>query len=149
MKKIVVILVSMFFLSGMAIAQESTKKVEKQKTEKTKPEKKKAERPVLTPAEKADKAVERLDKMVSLTPEQKPKVKELALVRAEKMASLKSEQTEAEKDKAAFKAVQSDYRAGIKSILTEEQQNVLAEKKAAHKKGKKEHHCKKGHSDKK
>jgi len=99
-----------------------------------------------TPEQRAQKSVDNLDKTVTLTAEQKPKVYDLALARAKKVDVIreanKGKKTPEEKEamKKEIKAAHKEYRDGVKLILTQEQKDKLkakAKEKRAEKGGKK------------
>jgi hypothetical protein len=91
-----------------------------------------------TPEERAKRSTEHLEKKVSLTAEQKPKVYNLALVKASQMQALhdkyKDQPEKKEECRKEMKAVQEAYKAGIKTILTAEQNARLDSMKQGHKK---------------
>lgn len=92
-----------------------------------------------TAEQRAQRSVDKLDKVVTLTGDQKTKIYDLALVRAKKHDELKGKSD----DKAAkvdeFKAANKQYREAVKANLTPEQIKKLKDnKKEKGKKGKKE-----------
>lgn len=99
--------------------------------------------PKLTPEERAQKAVDHLDKLVTLTSEQKPKIHDLALTRAKKVDAIKDKYKpkqnpdQRELAKKEIKAVHKEYRDAVKPLLTVEQKEKL-KAKAKERKEKKE-----------
>jgi len=100
-----------------------------------------------TAEQRAQKSADNLDKIVTLTAEQKPKVYDLALTRAKKVDAIreanKGKKTPEEKEamKKEIKAAHKEYRAGVKPLLTQEQKDKLkakAKEKRAAKGGKKQ-----------
>ena len=84
--------------------------------------------------QRAQRSVDKLDKAVTLTAEQKTKVYDLSLTRATKhdeiKAKYKGQPEKKEEAKAEFKANHKEYRTSVKAILTPEQ---IATLKAKHK----------------
>lgn len=95
----------------------------------------------LTVEQRAQRSVDNLDKSVTLTAEQKPKVYDLSLTRAKKVdeikAKYKGQPEKKEEVKAEMKAVHKEYRTAVKGILTPEQIAILKAKNKAKKEGKK------------
>ncbi|MCD6066681.1 MAG: hypothetical protein K0S33_1507 [Bacteroidetes bacterium] len=124
MKKIILLLTVLFSVSA-AIAQNAKGQ------------------PKTTPEQRAQKSADNLDKTVSLTPDQKTQVYNLALVRAQKVdgirAKYKGQPDQRETAKAEIKAAHKEYALAVKPILTPEQIDKLkAKRKAARRdKGKK------------
>lgn len=88
----------------------------------------------LTPEQRAQKNVDELDKVVTLTEDQKPKVKELALTRISKADAIRDKYKGQPDKKAAVKTevdvVKKEYRQAVKAILTPEQlEKVKAKRK--------------------
>ncbi|MBK6835867.1 MAG: hypothetical protein IPG89_17010 [Bacteroidetes bacterium] len=84
-----------------------------------------------TAEQRAQKSVDNLDKTVTLTEDQKPKIYDLALTRAKKVDAIreanKGKKTPEEKEamKKEIKAAHKEYRDGVKPILTQEQKDKL------------------------
>lgn len=135
MKKLLVVFALIFATSSIN-AQETAKG---KKDGKGKP----------TPEQRAQKSVDNLDKAVTLTAEQKPKIYDLALTRAKKVDSIleanKGKKTPEEKEatKKGIRDAKKEYREGVKLVLTQEQKDKL-KAKAKEKKEKKEKKDKKG-----
>lgn len=95
----------------------------------------------LTAEQRAQKSVDNLDKTVTLSEDQKPKIYDLALTRVKKVDAIreanKGKKTPEEKEamKKEIKAAHKEYRDAVKPILTQEQKDKLKakakEKKAA------------------
>ncbi len=87
-----------------------------------------------TAEQRAQKSVDNLDKTVTLTEDQKPKIYDLALTRAKKVDAIreanKGKKTPEEKEamKKEIKAAHKEYRDGVKPILTQEQKDKLKAK---------------------
>lgn len=115
MKKIILLAACLFTLTTATKAQE----VAKAKTET------RAQHVKLTPEQRAQKNVDELDKVVTLTEDQKPKVKELALTRISKADAIRDKYKGQPDKKAAVKTevdvVKKEYRQAVKAILTPEQ----------------------------
>ncbi|HEY1038310.1 MAG TPA: hypothetical protein VGF30_02845, partial [Bacteroidia bacterium] len=122
MKKILIMLTIALSFNA-AFAQETNKKAQP---------KGKGKQPVEA---RAQRAVDNLDKTVTLTPEQKTKVYDLSLARAKKHNEIrekyKGQPEKKEEAKAEMKANQKEYRAAVKLLLTEEQLTTLKEKHKA------------------
>jgi periplasmic protein CpxP/Spy len=105
---------------------------------------KKTNNPKLTAEQRAQKSVDGLDKIVTLTAEQKTSVYNLALTRAKKVDELRAKHKGQKEGKDALakelKQAKTDYRSGVKQLLTEEQKNKLKE----HHKNNKDKKLKKG-----
>lgn len=93
-----------------------------------------AKKPVktkLTAEQRAQKSVDNLDKTVTLTEDQKPKIYDLALTRAKKVDAIreanKGKKTPEQKEamKKEIKAAHKEYRDGVKPLLTQEQKDKL------------------------
>jgi Spy/CpxP family protein refolding chaperone len=121
MKKLLVVL-ALVFAGSTINAQEATAAGKK-------PAKVKA-----TAEQRAQKSVDNLDKTVTLTEDQKPKIYDLALTRAKKVDAIreanKGKKTPEEKEamKKEIKAAHKEYRDGVKPILTQEQKDKLKAK---------------------
>lgn len=128
MKKLLVVFALVFAVSAINAQEESKGK---------KPMKEKA-----TAEQRAQKSVDKLDKVVTLTAEQKPKVYDLALARAKKVDAIreanKGKKTPEEREamKKEIKAAHKEYRDGVKPLLTQEQKDKL-KAKAKEKRGEK------------
>lgn len=96
----------------------------------------KAKGPANPPEQRAQKSVDQLDRVATLTAEQKPKVYDLALTRAKKIDEIHAKYKD-QKDKAGkaqeIQLARIEYRKGVKAILTPEQ---LAKVKAKMKENK-------------
>ena len=124
MKKVILMAACLFTLTTVIKAQEaSTTKVTA--GGKGKHDKK------LTPEQRAQKSVDQLNIVVTLTEDQKPKVYDLALTRAKNVdvvrEKYKGQPDKKEIAKTEIKAIHQTYRQGVKAILTPEQ---LAKEKA-------------------
>lgn len=135
MKKLLVVFALVFAVSSIN-AQENGKG---KKEGKGKP----------SPEQRAQKSVDNLDKTVTLTAEQKPKVYDLALTRAKKVDTIldakKGKKTPEDKEAAknGIRDAKKEYREGVKALLTQEQKDKL-KAKAKEKKGKKDKAVKEG-----
>lgn len=120
MKKLLVLL-AMVFAVGTIGAQEEAKG-------------KKPAKVKLTAEQRAQKSVDNLDKSVTLTPDQKTQVYDLALTRAKKVDAIreanKGKKTHEEREamKKEIKAAHKEYRTAVKAILTQEQKDKLKAK---------------------
>ena len=124
MKKVILMAVCLFTLTTVINAQgKSTAPLPE--NSKGKAQKK------LTPEQRAQKSVDELNAVVTLTEDQKPKVYDLALTRAKDVDAVrekyKGQPDKKELAKTEIKAIHQTYRQGIKTILTPEQ---LAKEKA-------------------
>lgn len=76
--------------------------------------------------EKAQRATDRLDKIVGLTADQKTKIYSLALDRARKVEEIrKTNNGDQEKTKVNIKEANKNYRLAVKEILTQDQIDKL------------------------
>ena len=127
MKKIILLAACVFTISTATRAQE-TKEPVKANTERHKHEK-------LTPEQRAQKHVDKLNGDVTLTEAQKPKVYDQAMVMVKKNEEIKEKyKAQPENREAAKKemsAVRKEYHKNINTILTPEQSSKLKEKRAA------------------
>lgn len=96
---------------------------------------------IKTPEEKGKMAAERLDKEVTLTPEQKDKVEKLATIFAEKRDSINvlREMTLQEKV-SQKKGLFVDYKTKVNRLLTSKQKSRLAKKKKERKEAEERKH---------
>ncbi len=117
MKKIIVLAACLFAVTTVVNAQVATKA---QATPTQQPAKEK-----LTPEQRAQKNVDRLNEIASLSEDQKSKVKELALARISKVHDIRQKyKGQAESKEIMHKeveAAQAEYRKSVKAILTPEQ----------------------------
>ena len=93
-----------------------------------------------TVEQRAQQSVDRLDKIVVLTSEQKPKVYALALTRAKAVDEIRLKykgQGKKEEAKKEIKDVHKQYGTSTKALLTPEQINKLQEHHKANKESKK------------
>ncbi|MEI6124698.1 MAG: hypothetical protein WCQ95_13855 [Bacteroidota bacterium] len=78
-----------------------------------------------TPAQKAQGSVEKLDKTVTLTADQKTQVYNLALARSKKVEEIttkyKGQADKKEIEKQEIQAARNEYQVNVKKILTAEQ----------------------------
>lgn len=78
-----------------------------------------------TPEQRAQKSVDQLNAVASLTDEQKPKVYDLALTRAKNVdavrAKYKGDDTKKDIAKSEIEAIRKTYRQSVKALLTPEQ----------------------------
>ena len=120
MKKILIMLTIALSFNA-AFAQETIKNVQPKG-------KGKGKQPVEA---RAQRSVDNLDKIVTLTPEQKTKVYDLSLARAKKHDEIrekyKGQADKKEEAKTEMKANQKEYRSAVKLLLTEEQKTALKE----------------------
>ncbi|MFY8184549.1 MAG: hypothetical protein ACOVLD_00650 [Bacteroidia bacterium] len=120
MKKLLVVFALIFAVSSIN-AQENGKG---KKEGKGKP----------SPEQRAQKSVDNLDKTVTLSEDQKPKIYDLALTRAKKVDAIrevnKGKKTPEEKEtmKKEIKAAHKEYRDAVKLILNQEQKDKLKAK---------------------
>ncbi len=81
--------------------------------------------------QRAQKSVDRLDKIVTLTPEQKQQVLDLGLTRAKNVDEIRNKykgQPEKKEDlKKEVQEIHKVYRLGVRKLLTAEQINKLKE----------------------
>ncbi len=126
MKKMILLLAVIFTVNSV-VAQDEAKKGKG----KGKP----------TLEQRAQRSVDNLDKSVTLTAEQKPKIYDLALTRAKKVdeikAKYKGQPEKKEEAKTEMKAAHKEYRTAVKTILTPEQIATLKAKSKAKKENKK------------
>lgn len=91
----------------------------------------------LTIEQRAQKNVEEIDKIVSLTTDQKAKVKELATVRITKADAIrekyKGQANKKEEMQKELIPVRKEFKEGLKSILSKDQLLKLREAKKAEK----------------
>ena len=109
--------------------------LEKKKELHTKRKSMKAKRKSMTLDEKASLRVEKLDKIVTLSPEQKTEVNLLTKKKMMGMKDLReAHKGDPHKMKAERKVLRTDYKKNLKKLLTQEQKKKLksfkAEKKA-------------------
>lgn len=128
MKKTILMIVASLFVAGTTLAQTKSKAPEKKVEGKT-PQKEK-----LTPEQKAQRGVDKLNEAVGLTDDQKTKIYALNLERVKKVEAIRGEnkgkKTEEEKAKMKeqIKPINKDYRAKVKALLTKEQIEKLKAK---------------------
>jgi len=125
MKKIILIAVSLVALTSVSIAQEVTTKAEA---------KAKREMRHKDPEQRAQKHVDRLNNMVTLTDAQKVKVLELATIKVQKADAIREKfKNDPEKENKMYPemdAVKQDYHKSVKALLTAEQLKKLKTKQA-------------------
>jgi protein CpxP len=126
MKKVILLAACLFTMSTIVNAQEVKAKSEKESSKKAGQK--------MTPEQRAQKNVDNLNEEVSLTEDQKTKIKALALNKITKTeairAKYKGQPENKEVAKAEIEVVRKEFRTNIKTILTPEQQEKL---KAKHK----------------
>jgi len=77
----------------------------------------------LTPEQKAQKAADRLEKKLTLTPDQKTKVYDLTLSKINKTRETRGKDSKDKKSQGeAFKTIRREYNADMNEILTPEQE---------------------------
>src|SRR6478609_107909 len=117
MKRMIVLAAGLFVFATATQAQETTG--EKPSTATAKHER-------LTPEQRAQKNVDEIDRVAALTPEQKIKVKELALVKIGKMQDARAKyKDQAELAKKEQLEIRQNFKESLKSVLTAEQQEKL------------------------
>ena len=125
MKKIILIAVSLVALTSVSIAQEATTKAEA---------KAKREMRRKDPEQRAQKHVDRLNNMVTLTDAQKVKVLEIAKVKVQKADAIREKfKNDPEKENKMYPemdAVKQEYHKSVKALLTAEQLKKLKAKQA-------------------
>lgn len=125
MKKIILIAVSLVALTSVSIAQEATTKAEA---------KAKREMRHKDPEQRAQKHVDRLNNMVTLTDAQKVKVLEIAKVKVQKADAIREKfKNDPEKENKMYPemdAVKQEYHKSVKALLTAEQLKKLKAKQA-------------------
>jgi protein CpxP len=118
MKKIILLAAGLFIFATASQAQETTER----NAATVKHER-------MTPEQRAQKNVDEIDQVATLTAEQKVKVKELALARITKMQEIKAQyKDQAELAKKEQRAARQNFIQGLKPILTAEQQEKLKAK---------------------
>lgn len=126
MKKVILIAVCLFAITTVTRAQEVTTKAEAKSQREAKQK--------LTPEQRAQKNVDYLNSIVTLTEDQKPKALALALVKAKKMDEIHDKyKNDPEKNNKMYpevEAVKQDYHKSIKALLTAEQNEKLKTKHA-------------------
>ncbi len=131
MKKLILIGATIIAINSV-YAQADAKKVQGSKQENKGQNKQ-------TPEQRAQRSVDHLDKVVTLTPDQKTKVYDLALTRAKKTDEIrtkyKGKKEQHENAKSEIKANHKEYREAVKAILTSEQM-IKVKEKARENKGK-------------
>lgn len=75
-----------------------------------------------TPEQRAQKNVDEIDQIVTLTAEQKVKVKELALTKITRMQELRAKKETPEAVQKEQHEIKKNFKEGLKAILTAEQQ---------------------------
>lgn len=127
MKKIILLAAGLFAFATATQAQETTERTASAATVKH-------ER--LTPEQKAQRNVDEIDRVASLTAEQKVKVKELALTRITKMQELRTKyKDQSELVQKEQREIKQSFKEGLKSVLTAEQQEKLKAKAQERKAG--------------
>jgi periplasmic protein CpxP/Spy len=129
MKKVILLAACLFAISTAVNAQETPRKDRSEKVNHGKANKEK-----MTPEQRAQKNVDNLNAIASLTEDQKMKVKELATTRITKADAIRTKYKGQEENKDVAKkeisAVQKEYRQSVKALLTPEQiEKVKAKKK--------------------
>ena len=117
MKKIILLAAGLFVFATATQAQETTERTAA--TANVKQER-------MTPEQRAQKNVDEMDKIATLTADQKVKVKELALTKISKMQEIRTKyKDQAELAQKEQRQVKKDFSQSLKSILTPEQQEKL------------------------
>lgn len=123
MKKIILIAVSLVALTSVSSAQEVTTKAEA---------KAKREMRHKDPEQRAQKHVDRLNNMVTLTDAQKVKVLEIAKVKVQKADAIREKfKNDPEKENKMYPemdAVKQEYHKSVKALLNAEQLKKLKAK---------------------
>ena len=134
MKKLF-LFVTAFLFAVCVIAQEDAKNVEPVKH---------MTKEKLTIEQRAQRSVDRLNNLVTLTDEQKTKVYGFAMEREKKIEDIKGKHKlpngniDKESAKPELKAARREYRHAVKGILTQEQKDVLKAKAKANRENKKD-----------
>ena len=125
MKKIILIAASLVALTSVTTAQEVTTKAEA---------KAKREMRHKDPEQRAQKHVDRLHNMVTLTDAQKVKVLEIATIKVQKADAIREKfKNDPEKENKMYPemdAVKQEYHKSVKALLTAEQLKKLKAKQA-------------------
>lgn len=102
------LMLAFVMLISVAVAAQTEKKKENEN------------HPGKTPEQRADAYAARMEKALTLTPEQKTKVRDLALERARKMDELREKYKDQDKKvwQAERKKVRDDFHAGMKATLS-------------------------------
>lgn len=144
MKKLVMILVAGFFMSGVALAQNPTCS-QKVACSQKKMHKKHQKHAKLTPEQHTTMMVARMAKTLSLTEVQKKKITLLATDMRQKMEVEKKKVVKERKvRRVKMKAVRASFDKQIKSILSPAQYEKYLEQRAK----KNDHACKKSKKNK-
>jgi protein CpxP len=101
----------------------------------------------LTPEQKAQKQTDHLQKKLGLTEEQKTKVYDLNFSRITKMKAAREKNKNSSDKQAAkmeYQKIKTDFDAGLKDILTDDQEKTWAQLKADAKTKRDAHHQQKG-----
>jgi hypothetical protein len=134
MKKVIVLASFLFGFTSIVNAQEIEKKENHEKKEAHDKKGVHEKKIVNTPEQRAQKSVDALNNEVTLTEEQKVKIKGLALSRVAKVDEIKAKYKGQPENKEVAKkeihAVLKEYRENAKLVLTAEQ---LEKMKAKHK----------------
>jgi hypothetical protein len=110
---LLVFLFAVFSISSSGLAQDDSKKEDSKRDIKTYK---------MTPGEQATKITDKLNKELNLTPEQYTKIQKLF---ADNIAYRRDLRTKDVISKSEIKQKQKDFREGIKSTLTEDQQKKM------------------------
>lgn len=126
MKKLITIALMLFFAITSSNAQANLQSTTQGK------QAKQAKHVKATPEQRAQNAVAELDKIVTLTPDQKTKVQALAIERAKKVdevrAKYKGQENAKEAAKADLAPIRKEFRKSVKALLTPEQIQKLKAK---------------------
>ena len=132
MKKTIIMLSAFCFLAFAVQAQKATASTPPQTTKE--PQKGGKHE---TPEQRAQQSVDRLDKIVGLTPEQKTQVHDLAIARANAVDAIRTKYKGQPDKKEAAKTEMQDarkqFRMSVKKLLTPEQMNKIKEYHKANK----------------
>jgi hypothetical protein len=140
MKKVILMAACLFTITTASYAQEDVIEKSTETTRKTPKTK-------LTVTQRAQKNVDHLNSIVTLTEDQKPKVLAISLTKAKKMDAVnekyKNDPEKNNKSYAEVQAIKEEYKTGLNTILTADQSAKLkakhAEMKAAGKNTNEEH----------
>ena len=126
MKKVILIAVSLFTITTVTRAQEVITKTEAKSQRESKQK--------MTPEQRAQKNVDHVNSVVTLSEDQIAKVLSIALIKAKKMEEINEKfKNDPEKNNKMYpetEAVRQDYHKSLKAILTAEQNEKLKAKQA-------------------
>ena len=123
MKKAILIAVCLFTASVTINAQEASKKTEKAPRQKQQK---------MTPEQRAQKNVDNIHSVASLSDDQKNKVKELAKIKIAKFDAIKAKYKGQPENKEIaqkeLEVVRKEFRQSVKALLTKEQMEKVKAK---------------------